>query len=63
MAEQHAHLILPMDLSHTLTNNNQITFPDSSFECGDNPIFMPTWLMKYSKDSEGTKVLHKLVIV
>jgi len=47
----------------SVTNNNQVTFPDSSFECGDNPIFMPTWLMKYSKDSQGTKVLHKLVIV
>ena len=45
----------------SLTNNNSVTFPDWSFAYGGNSVFMPTWLSKYSKDSEGNRFLHKRV--
>ena len=47
----------------SLTNNNSVTFPDWSFVYGENSVFMPTWLSKYSKDSEGNRFLHSRVSV
>jgi hypothetical protein len=47
----------------SLINNNSVTFPDWSFVYGENSVFMPTWLSKYSKDSEGNRFLHNRVSV
>ena len=46
----------------SVTNNNTVTFPDTSYVFGDNLAFMPTWLQKYAKDSEGKLHMRSVVV-
>jgi hypothetical protein len=37
----------------SVTNNNTVTFPATSYQWTGAPIFMPLWLKKFAKDLDG----------
>ena len=41
----------------SVTNNNTVVFPATSYQWSGAPIFMPLWLKKFCKDSDG--MLHE----
>ena len=41
----------------SVKDDGNVTFPDTSFQCETQHVFMPVWLQKYARDSDGA--LHE----